>query len=169
MPENIENLNMLFLNLSEHQHQVELFAWAAVVGHCGLFSATQWSNQHPLHVKRKAKPTKGLGDNRLRWLHAIPNGGSRGGDKLGAAIVGARMKAGGVRRGVPDLFLPLPMGGFGGLYVELKRANGRLSNLTAEQREFRDYAQASGYAWSVCFGYMQAIDVLTKYLNLEAK
>ena len=43
-----------------------------------------------------------------RWLHAIPNGGNR------SAVTGARLKAEGVKRGIPDLFLPftIPMPDF---------------------------------------------------------
>lgn len=167
-----ECLKTIYLNLTEHQHQVELFDWAAVVGLYGLDTANMWASQHPLHTKRTAPAKLGIAlgepDSRLRWLHAIPNGGSRGGDKHGAAIVGARMKAEGVKRGVPDIFLPLPLNGKCGLYIELKRANGKQSNLTAEQKEFQKYALGVGYAHAVCFGYMQAINCLTWYLTGSA-
>lgn len=166
-----EDLSLIYTNLSEHSHQVELFAWAAVAGLYGLDTANMWVSTHPLHAKRTAPAKLGLecdeanGEPRLRWLHSIPNGGSRGSDKLGAQITGARMKAEGVKRGVPDIFLPLPLNGLCGLYIELKKANGKLSNLTKEQKEFAEYSRLNGYGWSVCFGYMQAINCLTSYLS----
>lgn len=45
---------------------------------------------------------------------AIPNGGKRN------VIVAQKMKAEGVRAGIPDLCLPVMRGGYGGMYIELK-------------------------------------------------
>lgn len=50
----------------------------------------------------------------LKLLYHIPNGGSR--NKAEAA----NLKRQGVKAGVPDLFLPVPRGGYHGLYIELK-------------------------------------------------
>lgn len=62
----------------------------------------------------------------LALLYHIPNGGSR--HKAEAA----RLRAEGVRSGVPDLCLPVPRGGCHGLYIELKRLRGgRLSEPAA--------------------------------------
>lgn len=91
----------------------------------------------------------------LKWLHAIPNGDPRGSDSKSRAIVGNRLKQSGVRRGIPDLFLPcgsqrLSKGFCGqsrwpGLYLELKAGKGQLSEF---QREFRGFALAQGYAFA---------------------
>ena len=54
----------------------------------------------------------------LTLLYHIPNGGSRHKAEAG------RLKAEGVKAGVPDLCLPVARGGFHGLYVELKRERG---------------------------------------------
>jgi hypothetical protein len=46
----------------------------------------------------------------LALLHAIPNGDQRGdGTSKGAAIAGNRLKREGLRSGVPDIFLPVPV------------------------------------------------------------
>ena len=50
----------------------------------------------------------------LALLYHIPNGGKR--DR----IVAAKLKAQGVKPGVPDLCLPVPRGKYHGLYIEMK-------------------------------------------------
>lgn len=52
-------------------------------------------------------------------LFHVPNGGSR--DRREAA----RLKAQGVRAGVPDLCLPVPSGAYHGLFIELKAGKTR--------------------------------------------
>ena len=54
-------------------------------------------------------------------IYAIPNGGYR---HLKEAV---RLKAEGVLAGIPDLFIAEPRGGWHGLYVEVKKRNGKLS------------------------------------------
>jgi hypothetical protein len=70
-----------------------------------------------------------------RWLHANPNGGNR------SAVTGARLKAEGVKRGIPDLFLPFPIrkyiGWYHGFYIEVKTPKG---SQTKEQKEFEKFA-----------------------------
>lgn len=51
----------------------------------------------------------------LFFMHHIPNGGKR--DKVTAK---KRLKAEGVKPGVPDVFLPVARKGFHGLYIEMK-------------------------------------------------
>ena len=61
-------------------------------------------------------------------IYHVPNGGSRGGDKRSAQIEGAKMNALGLKKGTPDLCLPIPMCGYGSLYIEMKKPNdGALS------------------------------------------
>ena len=50
----------------------------------------------------------------LRLLYAIPNGGHR------HKAVAAKLKAEGVKPGVPDLCLPVRRGEYSGLYIEMK-------------------------------------------------
>ena len=54
----------------------------------------------------------------LALLHHCPNGEARN------PIIGAKLKRMGVKAGVPDLFLPVPRGGFHGLWIEMKRRKG---------------------------------------------
>ena len=89
-------------------------------------------------------------------LFHIPNGGSR------HPVTAARLKCLGVRRGVSDLFLPVPRAGKHGLWVELKADGGRLSG---EQREWLDRMEAQGYAAHCCVGWERARDVIADYLE----
>lgn len=93
----------------------------------------------------------------LGMLFAIPNGGHR------SAIAGAKMKAEGVRRGVPDLCLPVASKGFHGLYIELKTPQkGRLSQ---EQKAWLATLAGNGYQAIVCHGWEQARDAIVGYLE----
>ena len=91
----------------------------------------------------------------LRLMFAIPNGGARN------PITGAMLKAEGVKPGVPDIFLPLPVGRFHGLFLEMKTPVGRLS---PEQREWQMRLRNRGYAAVTAYGLEEAIDLLTRYL-----
>ncbi len=92
----------------------------------------------------------------LKLLFAVPNGGARD------AVTGAMLKAEGVRPGVPDMFLPLPVGDYHGLFIELKTARGRP---TPEQREWLMRLRHRGYAAVLCRGLDAAIETITRYLN----
>lgn len=103
----------------------------------------------------------------LKWLHAIPNGGSRGDSARSQAIRGAALKAEGVKAGIPDVFLPFPgadaRGGIiCGIYIEMKKPGGKPSK---EQLEFRDYALGVGYQWKLCDNWEAAYAVLIEYLT----
>lgn len=50
----------------------------------------------------------------LALLHHIPNGGAR------SKATAGRLKAEGVKAGIPDICLPVPKNGYGALYIELK-------------------------------------------------
>lgn len=94
----------------------------------------------------------------LRLLFAIPNGGRRD------PVTGARLKAEGVRAGIPDLFLPWPAGGMHGLFIELKASGGSPS---PEQRRWIERLRAAGYRAEVCVGWEAAAEVLLGYLKGE--
>lgn len=92
----------------------------------------------------------------LKLLFAIPNGGARD------PVTGARLKAEGVKRGVPDVFLPQPVGAYHGLFLELKAEGGRPS---PEQREWLLRLRHRGYGAAIAQGLEEAIEALTRYLE----
>ncbi len=93
----------------------------------------------------------------LRWLHAIPNGGSRN------KIEAVNLKRQGVKAGVCDLFLPFAKGDYHGLYIEMKVKPNKLTDL---QTRFIDFAVRSGYKAVVCYSAQEAIGVIVGYLGL---
>ena len=95
----------------------------------------------------------------LRWLYATPNGGARN------PITAAKLQREGVRRGVPDLYLPVPRRGYHGLWIELKRP-GRHA-VSPEQREWIAGLNGHGYRAVVCVGWEAARAEIEAYLRPE--
>lgn len=144
----------LCIKLTEHGEQTALFAWAAAVCNVGI------------------DPRKDLSK-----MYAIPNGGKRD------AKTAAMLKGEGVRKGVPDVCLPVPVfadgGGphyqyfketqpFGGvlvgLYIEMKKVKG--GSLSDEQSERITALRADGYAVVRCNGWLEAKAAIIAYLGL---
>ncbi|NJB67519.1 hypothetical protein GGQ74_001159 [Desulfobaculum xiamenense] len=92
----------------------------------------------------------------LALLYAIPNGGHR---HRGVAV---KLKAEGVRAGVPDVHLPVARGAHHGLWIEMKV--GR-NTLTARQEAIVVRLRAEGHRVEVCHGARQAIAALVDYLG----
>ena len=90
----------------------------------------------------------------LRWLHHSPNGGRRDG------FTGAQMVALGVKRGWPDLVLPVPGGG---LAIEMKAEDGRVS---AEQSDWLAHLAACGWTTAVCRSAEDARVALLRFLGI---
>ena len=100
----------------------------------------------------------------LKWLAAIPNGGFR--NKREAS----RLKAGGVKRGVPDLVLPLRNLMYAGLWLELKRIArpGKVQGKTSsEQDEWLRWLNSQGYAAMVAYGWEEARNDILWYLEVK--
>lgn len=96
---------------------------------------------------------------KLRLLHAIPNGGHR---QYGTAV---KLQKEGVKPGVPDLCLPVPIGGFNGLYVEMKRRDASPSDVSRVQRQWIAALIEEGYAVGVAKGSDAAQEIILSYLT----
>lgn len=95
----------------------------------------------------------------IALLYHIPNERE---DKIQTAI----LKAMGVKKGVPDLHLPVASGDYHGLYIEMKAFDGKPE---ADQLWWIEHLKANGYACAVCYGWQQATEVLLWYLNRKTK
>lgn len=94
-------------------------------------------------------------------LFAIPNGGKR---HITTAL---KMKLEGVRKGVPDLFLPVARHGFHGLFIELKKAKG--GTTSRDQKHWLSTLAKQGYAAYLCRGADAAKEAITDYLKGSTK
>ncbi len=94
----------------------------------------------------------------LALLFAIPNGGYR---RIETA---SRLKAEGVKAGVPDLFLPVARSPWNGLFIEMKTKKGVL---TGPQRYWQRALKEQMYRHEVCRGFEAARDTLIGYLREE--
>lgn len=92
----------------------------------------------------------------LVWLHAIPNAAKRGKWERGQKL------AEGMKSGVADLFLPMPIGNLHGLYIEMKAHGGEWRK---EQKEFAEYVKSVGYDYALCWNADDAIKAIEDYLE----
>lgn len=97
----------------------------------------------------------------LKWLFAVPNG------FFGSAGQKGKMKAEGLKNGVPDIWLPVAKYMYRefthcGLVIELKVGKGKLS---IEQSEWLSHLNSQGYCTHVCYGWENARDRIVEYLS----
>lgn len=100
-----------------------------------------WCDQHPV----------------AKHIFAIPNGANK------SPASAAKFKREGLRKGVPDLFLPVASRGFHGLFIEMKRVEG--SRATMEQVEWATRLTVFGYDYQLCYGADEAIEAIGRYLS----
>jgi len=99
-------------------------------------------------------------DREVRWetgyLFATLNGVKL---PVGLAV---KVKRAGNRKGVPDIWLPVPRGDYHGLVIELKV---KPNKPTIEQTEWLEGLKAMGYKALVCYGADEAIAAIKDYLG----
>jgi len=144
---------------SEDGEQAALFCWAAAVQNHGWNAACLWADNKILDLCSHSDG----GFEAIKWMHAIPNGGSRGDTSKARAIRGANLKATGVKAGVSDIFWPFPYNGMFGLYIEMKKAFG--GKVSPEQKQFGKFVQNQGYGFAVCHGWRNAANTILTYIE----
>jgi len=92
----------------------------------------------------------------LKWMFAIPNGGTR--DRITAG----KLKAEGVKAGVADIFLPVGKENSNGLWIEMKNAIGKPSD---KQVEFQKDMVRAGYAHVICHSWEEGRDAIVTYMR----
>lgn len=88
---------------------------------------------------------------------AIPNGGSR------HMLEALNLKRSGVKRGVPDICIPVASQGYHGLYIELKRVKG--GKISIEQTQWLDNLSYNGYKATVAYGCDHAQQIISEYFG----
>lgn len=93
-------------------------------------------------------------------MYHVPNGGHR------AKAVAGKLKAQGVKAGIPDLVLTMARGGFFGLYIEFKATPPNDAAISPSQHERIRKLNEQGYLAVVCRGHFDAIEQIRAYLRL---
>ncbi len=108
--------------------------------------------------------TKGI-DSRL--LFAIPNAQKFMSKARNIHAAYSHAVAEGLREGVPDLFLAVPMlyqdRATCGLFLEMKRM--RESKVSAEQKDMHEMLRRKGYFVQICYGAPDALLIIQDYLD----
>jgi hypothetical protein len=99
----------------------------------------------------------------FEFAYSVPNGGKRN-PREAADLVRT-----GVKRGVPDVCIPIPCGQYHGLYIEFKKPaleksmKGTVTD--PDQIRYRDYLISQNYSHFVAFHYLQAVEFTINYLS----
>lgn len=149
---------------TEHGEQRALFQWAKmaeVYGFQAAWNDEAYTGSTVPHIRNPVSE--------LRRMFAIPNGGLR--DKITAS----KLKTEGVKKGVPDIFLPLPMPGYAGLFIELKRvasetrtaggAKRRAGSASTEQEDWATALRHVGYGVTIAVGWREAAQQIQSYVE----
>lgn len=94
----------------------------------------------------------------LARFFAIPNGGKRD------VRVAMKLRDEGVKPGGLDTCLPVPRGGFSGLWIEFKAGRNKLTEL---QEDWRNFLEQQGHKVEVCYSWQEAALATVRYLKLE--
>lgn len=95
----------------------------------------------------------------LDMIFHITNEGKR------SKRMGAELKRMGLKRGIPDICLPVPNEKYSGLFIELKA--DKTKRLSKEQKEWLEKLNRFGYKAVRCNGADEAISVIKDYLGMK--
>jgi hypothetical protein len=90
-------------------------------------------------------------------MYHVPNEGKR------SRIAGARLKAQGLKSGVPDVCLPTAHGGYIGLYIEMKV---KPNKPTENQKQWLRKLREQGHLTAVCYSWEEAKQLIERYIKL---
>lgn len=93
----------------------------------------------------------------LSLMYHIPNEGKR------SKATGGRLKAQGLKSGVPDVCLPTAHGGYIGLYIEMKVKPNRP---TENQKNWLRALRVAGHLTAVAYDWEEAKNLIEDYLKL---
>ena len=92
---------------------------------------------------------------------AVPNGGSR------HPAEALNLQKSGVKRGFPDLVIPMPHRGYHGCFIEMKRLTG--SRYAQEQKWWLEELSKQGYKAEFAKGFDGAKEILDDYFRPDIR
>jgi hypothetical protein len=98
------------------------------------------------------------------YAYAVPNGAYRGHDHRKAAIQTDYLLRQGMKRGVPDVIIDIPVTPYHGLRIEFKRIGAAKPG--DDQSMWHARLRKQGYYVAVCYGLDQAQAMTREYFNL---
>ena len=154
--------------VNKNREEYEREAWKESKPKDGKRKKPKVPSEHSEQV-RLARYLDSIG---VLWC-AVPNAGHGAHGRQGA-IRGARMRAEGLKAGVPDLLIfdkPPGKGKAGascaGVAIELKRIKG--GRVSEDQQRWLDGLAARGWITSVCKGFDEAVTFLEEWGYAEKK
>lgn len=102
--------------------------------------------------------------NQIKYPELQLVSGSMNGMRVGPAVR-SQLKKQGLRRGIPDIDVPVARHGSHGLKIELKRVSG--GAVSEDQERMHELLKLQGYSVIVCYGWRNAVDIIKKYLNIK--
>lgn len=95
----------------------------------------------------------------------VPNGAFHGKDRRAGAVVARKLREQGLKPGVSDYILPVPLWTkkCPGLWLEMKRTQG--GTVSDEQTQFHARMMQMGWRCEVTKGWLEASKVITLYLR----
>ena len=94
----------------------------------------------------------------LELMFHVPNEGKR------SVYTGAELKRAGLKKGVPDVMLPVARKKYNGLAIELKAGSNKP---TEDQKKWLTGLAKEGWLCYVCWGYEAAAAVLSDYMGFK--
>lgn len=94
----------------------------------------------------------------LTFIFAIPNAAKR------SPQVIREMLDEGLKKGVPDICIPISRHGHGAAWIENKFGDNKMS---PDQLRFRDFLIEQGYAFKTCYTLDNQLDFTEWYLGIE--
>ncbi len=95
----------------------------------------------------------------------IPNGAYHGADREAAAVVAMKLRAQGLKAGVSDYILPVPIWTkkCPGLWVEMKRTSG--GTVSEDQKTFQARMLELGWRCEIAKGWVEASEIIMDHLK----
>lgn len=99
------------------------------------------------------------------YAYAVPNGSHLQGDKRRRAIQANKLKSQGMKPGVPDVVIDIPVEPYHGLRIEMKRIGAPKPG--DDQSMWHARLRKRGYYVAVCHGLEQAQAITRTYFQLQ--